>query len=286
MAAEETAPATGWVGRFPVRARRLLVRAGIAALVTVNSIGLAVIAAAFLHADVGVDWTMFVIAGDRVFSGGLYDWPDDGLMVWRYSPAIAYLFAGLAPIGYLGWSALHIGALALLPRRLGLIALVSFPFWTDVYNGNTVTFVFVAAVLALRGSRVAGIVFLALLVLMPRPFMLPIGAYLLWTNRSLLLPSLVVLIAHTAVVIGSGWGPEWVARLVGTARSMSEIAGNFGPTRIFGPSWLIAGIPVAVWLARSGRVGLAGLAMSPYILATYYLMALVDWPRRSTARAS
>jgi hypothetical protein len=245
---------------------------GLVALWTVNVIGLSIVAAAFLLADIGVDWAVYVEAGRRVFDTDLYHWT--GILVWRYSPVAAWGFAALTPIGYLGWTALHFGALALLPRKVGLLALVSFPFWDDVYNGNTVTFVFVAAVLALRGNRWAGIAFLALCLLIPRPFMIPIALYLLWQDRGLWLPFAGIFVAHALAVMWSGWGPEWAAMLLTT--SQSEVYGNFGPTRIFGAWWLLIGVPLAVWLTVHHRPGLAGLAMSPYILAPYYLMGC-DW---------
>lgn len=263
---------SGRIGRWGVRA--LLV-----SITTVNIIGLVLTAAAFLYADIGVDWAMYQEAGRRVTDGGLFDWPDNSIMVWRYSPVIAYLFALISPIGYLGWTLLHFGALALLPWRMALITLVSWPFWNDVYNGNTLTFVFVAAFLALRGSRSAALVFLAFTLLMPRPFMLPVAAFLLWHDRVLWLPLAGLFAGHALAVVLSGWHTEWIAELVSTSRSAGEIFGNFGPTRVFGVAWLVVGLPLAGWLTVMGRVGLAGLAMSPYILVPYYLMALLDLPR-------
>src|SRR5688572_29142019 len=91
----------------PLRQKRFLTQAGLAILFTVNLIGLAITAAAFVYADVGVDWAMYELAGQRVFAGDLYTWPDGGIMVWRYSPVMAYAFAIVAPLGYAGWTALH-----------------------------------------------------------------------------------------------------------------------------------------------------------------------------------
>ena len=79
----------------------------------------------------------------------------------RYSPLLAYFFAAVTPIGYWGWTALHFVALLGLPRRVALVALVSFPFWQDIYNGGVMTFILVSAVAALSGSRAGTVAFLA-----------------------------------------------------------------------------------------------------------------------------
>ncbi len=141
----------------------------LAALLTVNVILLGVTLAAFLFADVGVDWMVYRDAGRNALGRELYAIEPP----FRYSPLLAYAFTLIGPLGYLPWAVAHIAVLALLPRRVALIALASFPFWADVYHGNTLTFVFVAAYLALSGSRWATWAFLAMAVLMPRPLMLP-----------------------------------------------------------------------------------------------------------------
>ena len=262
--------------RAPAAPRGLLSRAFLVCLLTVNAIGLAITAAAFLNADVGVDWAMYQEAGRRVVAGGLFEWPDDSIMVWRYSPAIAYVFAFISPIGYVGWAALHFLVLAALPRYAALMTLAAWPFWNDVYNGNTLTFVFVAAFLGLRGSRPASLAFLTLTLLMPRPFMIPAAVYLLWKDRGLWMPAAVIFLAHASIVVFSGWHVPWLEELATTSRSTGEIFGNVGPTRLLGALWLVVGLPVGVWLTVKGRVGLAGLAISPYVLAPYYLMVGLD----------
>lgn len=51
---------------------------------------------------------------------------------------------------------------------------------------------------------------------------------------------------------------------------------NFSPTRLIGVVWLLIGVPLAAWLTWKGRVGIAGLAMTPYLLPPYLLMLLWD----------
>lgn len=247
---------------------------GLVALWTLNAVGLAVMLLAFLNSDVGFDWILFTEAGRRFGEGGLYDWAET--FSYRYSPVLAAFFALVTPIGYLGWSALHFLALLALPRRLAIVALVAFPFWADVYNGNTMTFVFVTAATALAGSRVGAVGFLALTILIPRPLMLPIAAWLLWKRRELLLPFALIFLAHAGLVAASGWGEDWIANLV--SRGTDDLAnrGDFGPSRIFGLWWYPAGLALAGWLTLSGRLGLASVLASPYSLSHYFLMLLLE----------
>jgi hypothetical protein len=247
---------------------------GLAVVWTLNTVGLAVILLAFLNADVGFDWILFTEAGSRFAEGGLYDWA--GTVSYRYSPVLAAFFAVITPIGYLGWSALHFGALLALPRRMAVFALVAFPFWADVYNGNTMTFVFVAAAAALAGSRAGALAFLALTILIPRPLMLPIAIWLLWKRRELILPFALIFLAHAGLVVASGWGDEWVANLL--TRGTDDLAnrGDFGPSRLIGLWWYPVGLVVAAWFAMRGRLGLASLAASPYWLSHYFLMLLLE----------
>jgi hypothetical protein len=64
---------------------------------------------------------------------------------------------------------------------------------------------------------------------------------------------------------------QMIARLFAGSTSEIEWMFNVGPSRWLGAWWLLAGIPLAAWLTWRGRVGLASLAVSPYLLP-YYLM--------------
>jgi hypothetical protein len=241
-------------------------RLGLAGLWTINGIFLVITAAAFLYADVGVDWDIYTEAGRRFTDGNLYTW--DGLP-YRYSPLLAPLFAAIAPIGYLGWTALHFAALLTIPRKLALIALVSAPFWNDVYNGNTVTFAFVAAWYALGGKPWA---FFLLAVLIPRPVMLPVLAWLLWRHRATFAGIFAI---HALAVWLTGWGDEWLASLL--ARGPEEIGArvDFGPGQLIGAWWVPIGLALAAWFTWRGRLGLASICASPYWLPPYFLMVLL-----------
>jgi hypothetical protein len=49
-----------------------------------------------------------------------------------------------------------------------------------------------------------------------------------------------------------------------------------GPAKLIGVLWVAIGIPLAVVLTRFRRLGLAGLAASPYWLPYYLLFLLLE----------
>ena len=242
---------------------------GLVALWTVNGIFLVITFAAFLYADVGVDWDIFTEAGRRYFDGGLYTW--EGLP-YRYSPLLAPLFAALAPIGYLGWTALHFAALLTIPRKLALLVLVSAPFWNDVYNGNTVTFAFVAAVWALRGKPWA---FFVLAVLIPRPVMLPVLAWLLWRHREYVVPFALIALASIAGAWMTGWLEPWIVSEIGNF-GRSEIKSDFGPSVWIGVWWYPVALALAAWFTVRGRLGIASVFSALTLNVTYPMFLLLE----------
>ena len=251
-------------------------------VVMVNLYLLGIIAAGFFLSDVGFDWVLYREAGRRVFDGGLYNWPDTPY-AFRYSPISAYVFAALTPLGYLGWSLLHVASLAALPRRLAILALVTFPFWADVYNGNLTTFALVAAVAALSGSRFGAVALFALAVLAPRPLVVPVVVWLLWKRPNLRLIFLAVFVVHLGLVVASGWGGEWLASF---SRSADDFAArvDFGPARFIGVVWVPIGLALAAYLTWRGKLGFASLAASPYWLLHYFLMLMLDTRQLAAVR--
>jgi hypothetical protein len=154
----------------------------------------------------------------------------------------------------------------------------------DLAFGNTVTFVFVAGVLALQGNKLAGLVSVALFVLMPRPLAVPLVAWLLWRNPDWRLPALWIVVIHGLAVLATGYTADWLIALssAGSSQLLPHI--NWGPTQLVGWWWFVVGVPIGAWLFWRGRVGLAGLALSPYILPHYVLMILWDLRRRESSR--
>ena len=232
-----------------------------------------------------VDWEQYVEAGRRVFAGGdLYAVTDT--YAYHYSPVLAWLFAPLTIIGTAGWRLLHLAAILALPTwPMRILGLVSWPFWYDVEAGNVLTPVVLAAAWALRGNRVAIAAYLGLLLLVPRPLMVPVAAWILWKQPRWRLPFAVAFAIHAAVVVGTGWADDWAVALLAAGGDVG-IPSNVGPSRFIGTlPWLVIGLPLAAWLAVRGRLGLASLAASPYWLPYYLLVLLIElrdlhWPVR------
>jgi hypothetical protein len=78
-------------------------------------------------------------------------------------------------------------------------------------------------------------------------------------------------------VLATGLGGAWLTQLFGSTEMVGSVF-NVGPTAVVGLWWLLVGIPLGAWLFWRGRVGLAGLAVSPYLLPYYLMVALVDLP--------
>jgi hypothetical protein len=222
-----------------------------------------------------VDWNQYVEAANRFWNGGvLFEWT--ATYGYHYSPLLAPFFGLLTPIGTIGWRLLHVGAVLALPSwPMRVIALLSWPFWFDVEAGNIVVFVVVVAAWALRGSRGAAVAYLVLLVLIPRPLMVPVAAWLLWQHRSLRVPFIGLLAAHAVVVVVGGWASDWLSALLAASDDVGNWS-NVGPSRFIGTWWMATGLPLAFWLTLRGRLGWASLCASPYWLPYYLLMLLLE----------
>jgi hypothetical protein len=259
-------------------ARELIALAVLLLVVTPNlwlaarSVGL------ILGGEPAVDWQQYVEASHRVWAGGnLYEVA--GAYGFRYSPLFAGLMTVLAPLGVVGWRLLHFAAAIALPTwPMRLLVLASWPFWYDVQTGNLVTFVVLAAAWALRGSRVGTAAFLLMTMLVPRPLMIPVAAWLLWRRPWSRLPFAIALVAQAGAVLALGWASGWLGMLVNSSTE-TLLPSNVGPSRFIGYWWIVIGIPVAVWLTVKGRVGWAALAANPYWLPYYLLMPVLELGR-------
>lgn len=207
---------------------------------------------------------------------------DVGTYLW--SPLAVPLLGLVVPLGWPIWLAFHFAAVALLrPWWLAAIVLFSWPFWWDLGTSNVGIFLFVAAWWALRGNRAATLILMTMVVLMPRPIMLPLTCWLLWQRPWTRLPFAAIFLAHLALVLGSGFALDWWQRL--TEVPGSEIAHrlNLGPSRVLGSSWVPIGIALGAWLTWKGRIGLASLAFSPYLFPYYLLFGLLELQTRRGA---
>lgn len=248
--------------------RRALIYAAIILAVAGNLIGLATIV---IDHERAFDWDIYVEAARRFPLGTLYDWHQP--YFYRYAPQLAPVLGLLTGVGLVAWRVAHFAALAVLPsRRLALLLLVSYPFWFDVNTGNLMVFVLLAAAWAYRGSNLATGVYLVLCVLVPRPIMVPLLAWILWQRPAWRLPFVGIAAAGLLTALPTGYLPEWLGSLF---RSGADEIGNdfnLSPSQFIGAWWLVIGVPLAAWLTYRGRIGWASMAISPYLLPYYIQM--------------
>jgi hypothetical protein len=216
------------------------------------------------------DWALWRALPDALASGTLYDTATEAPFVW--SPVAAWVMA-IVPSMFWPWLILHFVAILFLRDwRMIALVLLSWGFWTSTASGHPFIFIFVAGALALRGSTLAGLAYLALTLLMPRPVQIPLALWLLWTMPTLRWPFVGMFAVHAVVVLLTGYAWDWVGTVVGHALP----TGNWGPSAVIGLWGLAIGLPLGIWLGWRGHVGFAGLAVSPYWLPEYLMMSLLD----------
>jgi len=242
--------------------RRSVIGAALVLAVIGNALGLATIV---IDHHRPFDWDNYVEAARRFPLGTLYDWRPP--YSFSYAPQVAPLLEVLTAIGIAAWRAAHVVALAFLPsRRLALLLLVSFPFWADVNNGNLMVFVLLAAAWAYRGNPIATGIYLALGLLIPRPIMLPLLAWLLWQRPGWRWPFVVMAVVVVLTAIPTGYLSDWLASFAQSGAKDIANDFNLSPSRFLGVWWLLIGLPLAAWLTLRGRLGWASMAVSPYLL--------------------
>lgn len=257
-------------------AARLALGAALLAVIVLNALLIANQFSIILAGYPGADFRAYQSASERVWTGGLY--LHDGDYNFRYSPVAAYLFTALRYVDPTVWRLLHVGAALALPTwPMRILLLASWPFAFDLQLGNLMTFILLAGAWALRGNRVAALLSLALTLVAPRPLVVPLAAWLLWQQPSLRWPFSAMFAVHAVLVLLSGWGDEWIVRLLTSTDEIGS-AFNVGPTALIGPWWLLIGIPLGVWLFWRGWPGLAGLAITPYVLPYYLMLAPLRAP--------
>jgi hypothetical protein len=232
--------------------------------------------------SVAFDWRIFVEAGDRFWrrSPDLYEVNE--LYSFRHSPLLAIAMPTVAWIGVTGIRLVTVAAALALPTwPMRLLAMASWPFAVDLQQGALITVITLAAAWALSGSRTGAVAFIILALLSPRPLMLPLAAYLLWTQPWLRLPSLVLLAINVIAVLATGYADEWMYVLLFVSRDALDSPFNLAPSHFIGSAWLPVALGLAGWLTVRGRLGLASVVINPYVLPHYLLLALLELvPRR------
>jgi hypothetical protein len=230
-----------------------------------------------------------------VWDGSAYDWhnlaeaarlanPYD--QEWyRWSPVAVWILLPLTALGLTAWRIAQVAAVLLLRDiRAIVLVLLSAPFWSDVQSGQTLTFLAVTSWHAVAGSRLATWLLFAMAVLMPRPLMLPVVAWLLWQRPETRRPFLVVAAGHLILVIASSHALDWITRLVQTTDEFEHFT-NIAPSQWIGWWWVPVGAILGLLLTLKGRIGLASVVVSPYLFSYYLLMLVLELgPRKSTNR--
>lgn len=272
----------GLTGRYAAPWRWLLYGA-IGLLAIANFFMVALQGAVILTGSNALDW--------HTYAEAVHRWGSDDLYVrtewwygWRYSPVSIPVFAVVAWMSVTAWRILHFVALIALPGWRRWIALASYPFWFDVHAGNVVIFVVVAAYWALRGNRwgIAATLLLALLI--PRPMMVPLVAWIVWKHPAWRLPFTAMFVIHALAVLATGYADDWLRVLMGATSEIGQDI-NAAPSAFLGLWWMLAAFPLAVWAFWRGYPATAGLLLQPYWLPQYLLMPLADRWERPASRA-
>jgi hypothetical protein len=251
----------------------------LAAIAPLNFLGIWILSQSW-QVGVAPDFQQYAAALERFLDGlPLYgpDWK------WRYSPVALLTLGPVLVTGLVGWTILHVAAAALIrPWWLAALFVLSWPFWVDVVSGNTATFVAVAGISAIQGSRTGLYAYWWLTLIMPRPMQIPLAFYLFWTRPEARRGLLVLTAVNVGLVLIVGHGMEWVSYLLTRgAENMNEVF-NIHPAADL--LWLIVGIPLAVLLTLIGWPGQAGVILWPSLLPQYLLMAFVPPDRRRKIR--
>ena len=279
--------------------RRFLIRLSAAALL----VYIAIVVSLGFRGDWAIDFTCcYQQAGQRLLNGqDLYAWSET--YTFRYTPWAALLLVVFAPLppwlAILGWLAIKaivlVLAAALFARAwsgsdrtlaFGLAALFP-PAMHDLMIGNVSTFTLAVEIMLLRlRPAIAGPAFGLLLLLVPKPHLIPILAWLLLRQTRTGLIALGVgaggVLAGLAV-----FGVEPWLGFVGTLReplgrnftANIALSGILGPTGVFVSAILAAGL-FAMAVLRRGPEGLgyailSGIVLGPYTFIHYLVGLLV-----------
>lgn len=261
---------TGWLLAWPPLTLAVLVLAGAVNLLLVRS------AIGWTMAQGSApDWIVFQEAARRVQAGEpLYAW--NNWYHYRWSPVVGGAFVLIAPLGLITWRIGQVLAAVTLPdRRLAVLTLLSWPFWFDIETGNTLIFTFALAVWALRGSYIAAIGYFAMFVLVPRPLAMPVLVWLLWQRPEWRNAFLWCVVFSIIPVLAFNVADPWTTALSHASEDIAHGL-NVGPSALFGVWWVPIGVVLAAYWTWKGRLGLASLAATPYVLPYYLLFGFLE----------
>lgn len=277
------------------------------------SLWLVPVVAAFVVADLAMlavalngDWAFdfaccYQQAGQRLLDGrDLYDW--SATYTFRYSPWAAVLFAPLtlftAEAAAIAWFVVKAAILAGAAwwysepwsgrARVAVVASVLFfpPLVHDLVIGNVSVLTFAVLLALSRESRAAPPLLGVLMLLAPKPHLLPVAAWLLVRRpRDAGLAMATGAIGLVAGVVLFGTDP-WLGWLDTFREPLGrEFTANIGLSGLFGPIGVIAGalgalaiFALALRAPRRDGLSLAilsGVVLGPYVFIHYLSGVLV-----------
>lgn len=240
--------------------------------------------AQFLLTGGQTDWHLFERAARLIAAG--HDPYAEAVsqthLAFRWSPVAAWLFVPITIMPFAAWAALHVVALVgFRCLRLAVLIGSSWPFFLDVLDGGVMIFVALAAYWAWRRSSLGTLAFFAFALLIPRPLMVPLLVWLILKRPEWRYPFLAMALVHTMVILASGWTEAWIGRLLVSDLDIGN-AFNIAPSRFLGALWIPIGFLLAAIFTWRGRLGLASVAASPYLLPPYLLMLVLENPQPPT----
>jgi hypothetical protein len=114
--------------------------------------------------------------------------------------------------------------------------------------------------------------------------MLPIVAYLLWTQPWLRFPSAILVVLNALAVVATGYSDEWMNVLLFVSGDALDSPFNLAPSRFLGNAWVPMALVLATLFVWRRRIGLAAVAANPYVLPHYLLLLLLELTPRRTAQ--
>ncbi len=282
-----------------LRPRNLIILAAVAFLLA--DVAMVVIA---VHGDFGFDFTCcYQQAGQHLLDSRstLYTWTDT--YTFRYSPWAALAFTPLAPLtaGQAVWTWFALKCIVLVglaawfsaPWRgterilvAGMVLLFP-PLWHDLVLGNVSLFT-VGVLLALlrRPGFASGSLFGLLLLLAPKPHLIPVALWLAYRRRGDAVGAVVVFVVGLAAGIAAFGMDPWVAYLRTFTEPLTRtFTANIGFSGLLGPAGVVIGVAFAgfILLLAAGRrdamgLGLsitAGVILGPYTFIHYLSGLLV-----------
>ena len=248
-------------------------------------------------------WCCYQQAGERVITdpSTLYAWSDT--YTFRYTPLGALLFVPLAPLteNAAAWAWRSQRSCSSLVaawwlasgwqgnrRWLVALAVVAFPpVVHDLVIGNVSTITLLVLLAVARWPGVAGGVCLGLLlILMPKPHLVPVLGYLVfWRPRAFAAAAATMGVGLLVGLTIFGTGP-WLDFIGTLGEPLGRtFTANIGFSGLLGPAGVIVGIVVAVAIFAAGVIvggahgyGLsiiAGIVAGPYSFIHYLAGLLV-----------